>query len=163
MDPLWAPWRMEFILKGREKDCFLCRYLAEDPARDRENLVLWRGENVFVVLNRYPYSNGHLMVVPNRHTADLAELDGRTAAEMWDALGRMVRLLTAVLRTEGTNVGLNLGRAAGAGVDDHLHLHVVPRWVGDTNFMPVLSGTKVISQSLSACYDALARRLAEPT
>lgn len=156
MDPLWAPWRSEFILRGKKEDgCFFCRYLLAGPAHDRDNLVVERGEQVFAVLNRYPYNNGHLMVAPHKHTADLAALGDGAALEMWRTAERWVERMRRAMRAEGFNLGFNLGRAAGAGVEDHLHLHVVPRWNGDTNFMPVLSDTKVISQSLAACWETL--------
>ncbi len=156
MEPLWAPWRSEFILREKkEEGCFFCRYLLAGPGHDRENLVVERGEQVFVVMNRFPYNNGHLLIAPHRHTADLGSLDDHAAVEMWRTAERWVARIRRAMKAEGVNLGLNLGRAAGAGVEDHLHLHVVPRWVGDTNFMPVCSDAKVISQSLAACYEAL--------
>ena len=156
---LWAPWRAPYlsaIRRGRSR-CFLCE-AARSSRRDRARLVVERATHVFVVLNRYPYSNGHLMVAPYRHIARLSALSQDASAELVSVASRMVDRVTRLLRPDGFNVGINLGRAAGAGVPGHLHLHVVPRWIGDTNFMPVLAGTKVISQSLSALYQSLTKR-----
>lgn len=158
MEKLWAPWRMEYI--AGEKDpksdkCFLCT----DPADDANSLVLARKENAFVIMNRYPYSNGHVMVVPNRHTGKIEDL---TTAELLDMMG-FVQILTSIYReemnAEGINVGINMGKAAGAGLEDHIHIHMVPRWVGDTNFMPVIGETKVISEHLYATYEKLKKKL----
>ena len=145
---------MEHILSEKEEGCLFCR-LLEDSDRARENLVLWRGERVYVVLNRYPYANGHLMVVPHTHTGELAGIDEAASAELWSATRRMVALLSERMKAEGFNVGFNLGRAGGAGIEEHLHLHIVPRWSGDTNFMPVLGATKLVPQALEACFDHL--------
>lgn len=151
---LWAPWRIEYVRGPKGVGCVFCEALA--AGADPEHLVLHRGESVFVILNRYPYTAGHLMVVPNRHVAGMEELGGQEAAELWELAVRARSALEKAFRPEGYNVGLNLGQAAGAGVKDHLHLHVVPRWVGDTNFMPVLGGVHVISQHLSEIYHSLA-------
>ena len=141
-----------------DDDCFLCRGLAEES--DRENLILLRTDWSAVLLNRYPYNNGHLLVAPLAHKAHFSEL---TDAEMLDGqqvLRRMTAVLTSAMKPDGFNIGTNLGRVAGAGLPGHLHWHIVPRWNGDTNFMPVLSDTKVISQSLNALYDLLTDRFA---
>ena len=155
---LWAPWRAPYLSAIRRlgSRCFLCEAVRQ-PRHDRARLVVERAEHVFVMLNRYPYSNGHVMVAPYRHTARLSALSRDASAELLSVAGRMMHRLKRLLHPDGFNVGVNLGRAAGAGVPGHLHLHVVPRWVGDTNFMPVLTGTKVISQSLSALYQRLAK------
>jgi ATP adenylyltransferase len=158
MDRIWAPWRMEYI--AGEKDhtptgCFLCI----DPTDDDRSLVVARRSKAFVVMNRYPYSNGHVMVVPNRHTGRIEDLGDDELLEMMG----LVRTLSSVFReemnAEGINVGINMGKAAGAGLEGHIHIHMVPRWVGDTNFMPVLGETKVISEHLYATYDKLKRKL----
>jgi ATP adenylyltransferase len=160
MDRLWAPWRMEYITSEKdpkENECFLC----VDPANDADSLVLARKARAFVIMNRYPYSNGHVMVVPNRHTGKIEEL---TDEELLEMMG-FVRILTSVFRdemnAEGINVGINMGKAAGAGLEEHIHIHMVPRWVGDTNFMPVLGETKVISEHLYATYQKLKKKLDE--
>ena len=155
MDRLWAPWRMTYI-KGIGTDTGECIFCAKPKEeRDRENLVLTRGKTAYVILNLYPYNNGHMMVVPYVHTSELEGLSGETVGEMWELCRRSVAVLTKAFHPEGFNIGLNVGRAAGAGIDQHLHLHIVPRWNGDTNFMPVVGATKVISQSLEETYDTL--------
>lgn len=149
MKRLWAPWRMTYINgedgQGR-KGCIFCLDAATDE--DEQRLILYRGERAFVIMNRYPYSNGHLMVAPYRHTADLAALDADEVHEIW----RLTVLARDVLgrwgNPDGFNVGMNWGKVAGAGIEDHLHQHVVPRWNGDTNFMPVLADVRVIPQHL---------------
>ncbi len=157
---LWAPWRLEYVQGPKQPGCVFCRALEGGPGGDRESLVLHRGEGVFALLNRYPYTAGHLMVVPVRHVAAMEDLTPPEAAELWGLTVRAKGALEAVFRPDGFNVGLNLGPAAGAGVRDHLHLHVVPRWVGDTNFMPVLGEARVISQHLAEIYASLAPRFA---
>ena len=160
MERLWAPWRRTYVEKaGRsEEGCFLCRKAGED--RDEENLILCRGRLCFAILNLYPYNTGHTMVAPYRHTGDITSLDPDTVAEMWDMATRVVRALEREYRPDGFNLGLNLGRSAGAGLEDHLHLHIVPRWSGDTNFMPVLAETKVIPEALESTYRRLRPLLA---
>jgi ATP adenylyltransferase len=156
MEQLWAPWRMQYISKANEvagEGCIFCVFPAEK--NDEERLILHRGERAYLILNAYPYSNGHLMVTPYRHTADLNDLDDAEMLEMM-ALTRMaVNLLKKAFRPDGFNIGINMGRVAGAGIADHVHIHVVPRWSGDTNFMPVLGDVRVIPESLQAVYGAL--------
>lgn len=149
MERLWAPWRLEFVKAASGHDPLECVFCAA-PARgdDRAALIVHRGERCFALLNLYPYTNGHLLIAPYRHLAQPGELDVDERAELWDLLDRGLRTLDATLRPHGANAGLNLGRAAGAGIEGHLHLHVVPRWNGDTNFMPVLADTRVMPQSL---------------
>lgn len=148
MDTLWAPWRMDYIRAPGERDgCFLCRALAEG-ADDREHHVVLRGPRCGALLNRYPYNNGHLLIAPNRHVAEPCDLDAAERLELMDLLDRAIALLRRAMRPDGFNAGLNLGRVAGAGLESHLHLHLVPRWNGDTNFMPVTAATKVIPQAL---------------
>jgi ATP adenylyltransferase len=151
---LWAPWRMTYIAGARrESGCLLCALPRETA--DRDSLILHRGRTVYVVLNRYPYNNGHLMVVPYRHCAELAEFTAEESLELMGAVQRTTDAIREAFRADGFNVGFNLGKAAGAGIADHVHLHVVPRWVGDTNFMPVLADTRVMPDHLAATYDKL--------
>ncbi len=154
---LWAPWRGEYVGAPRPDGCVFCR--AAEGTDDRENLVLLRGEGAFLILNRFPYTVGHLMAVPDRHVGAMEDLSEAEARELWALAVRAKQALDAVLRPHGYNVGLNLGPAAGAGVADHLHLHVVPRWVGDSNFLPVLGEVRVISQHLLQTYDSLVSEL----
>ena len=141
--------------------CIFCRYPAQGPAHDRTNLLLLRGAQCFVILNRYPYNSAHLMIVPYRHLHDLTRLSAEECAEMMALLQRMVAALDAEYHPQGFNVGMNLGEAAGAGIADHLHMHVVPRWAGDTNFMPVVGQTKVLPEALEQTHDRLKARLAQ--
>ena len=154
---LWAPWRMEYILGEKERGCIFCTRVQQSC--DRENLILARGETCFLIMNRYPYNNGHLMVVPNRHVASLTDLNERESRDLMAWLQRSVEVLSRALKPDGFNIGLNLGKVAGAGVDDHLHVHIVPRWDADTNFMPVVAETKVISEALDQTYDKILRAL----
>lgn len=157
---LWAPWRMEFIRAPKETECFLCRILREGPAKDAQNLVVRRGASGLLLLNRYPYNSGHLMVAPFRHVGRLGELTAAERGEMLELACLAERLLDRVVRPHGYNVGINEGAAAGAGLKDHLHLHVVPRWEGDTNFMPALGNVRVMPQALDEMHAALAAELA---
>ncbi len=184
MEILWAPWRMAYLNKDADAAtreagagcvpapapdsapvapatpaCIFCAVLAADPVQDRTNLLLWRGRQAFVILNRYPYNSAHLLVVPGRHLRDVTRLAPEECAELMALLQRMVALLTEVYRPQGFNAGMNLGEVAGAGIADHLHLHLVPRWAGDTNFMPVVGHTKVLPEALAQTYDRLRRRL----
>jgi ATP adenylyltransferase len=154
MEQLWAPWRMELIAKGESKTgCIFCDLPRGKD--DRENLILGRTRHTFAILSRFPYNNGHLMVVPRAHTADLLSLPREEHDELSEMLRVAVRLVGEGYGAHGYNVGMNLGRAAGAGIADHLHWHVVPRWNGDTNFMPVLGDTKVMIEHLFASWDRL--------
>ena len=161
MDRLWAPWRLAYVAADPPPkpadDCFICRGLGE--ADDRKNLIVLRAPRSTVVLNRFPYNNGHLLVAPSSHKGKLEELDADELLEVMETLRRMVVVLTHLMKPDGFNVGLNLGKAAGAGLPGHLHWHVVPRWNGDMNFMPVCADTRVIVQSLDALYDLLTGRL----
>jgi len=165
MDQLWAPWRLSYVAReAPEKpagdDCFICRGLAESD--DRANMIVHRTRLGAVVLNRFPYNNGHLLIAPKAHKGRLDELSADETLELQQTVTRMVALLERLMKPEGFNVGLNLGKVAGAGLPGHLHWHVVPRWNGDTNFMPVLADVRVIAQSLDALYDLLAPALAAP-
>ena len=156
---LWAPWRMEFIRAPKESGCFLCR-IAAGPEHDAANHVVGRRGTALLLLNRFPYNGGHLMAAPLRHVATLAELSADEMKDLMELVCRGQRLLAGVMRPEGFNVGINEGAAAGAGLKDHLHVHVVPRWEGDTNFMPVLGGVRVMPQALEEMHAALTAALA---
>lgn len=160
MERLWAPWRMKYIEEGSKiEGCIFCIFPAEQD--DRKNLILYRGEHSFIMLNSFPYNPGHLMVAPYKHTADLYELTDEELLEVDHLVRFSVRLLSATVQPDGFNLGVNLGRTAGAGIVDHVHWHVVPRWNGDTNFMPVIGETKVLPESLEATYDKLRRKIDE--
>ncbi len=171
-EQLWAPWRLEYILgqqeaaepcdpksllSGADPQCFLCRSMA--PGDDRRRMVIDRGIHAVTLLNRYPYNNGHLLVAPQRHFARLDELGAEVELELSRTITRMVGVLERALHPQGFNIGLNIGRAAGAGLPGHLHWHVVPRWTGDTNFMPAIAGVHTIPQSLEALWELLAAEL----
>ena len=150
--PLWAPWRLEYVEQVDERPgCIFCEPEPE--------LVLFRGEHAFLLLNRFPYSAGHLMAAPLRHAGDFGGLSDEEALEIHRLAAAAIAALTAEYGPDGHNLGWNLGRPAGAGVVDHVHLHVVPRWIGDTNFMPVLADTKVIPEALAATAERLRARL----
>jgi ATP adenylyltransferase len=163
MDQLWAPWRLAYIAAAKvpaaSDPCFLCAGLAADD--DRGNLIVLRTPLSVAVLNRFPYNNGHLLVAPRAHKGGLDHLGGDELLDTMETLRRLKRALDGLMHPDGYNVGLNLGRAAGAGLPGHLHWHLVPRWLGDTNFMPVLADTNVIPQALDALYDLLVARLRE--
>lgn len=158
-DQLWAPWRLDYITTKDEpsEGCFLCRY--RDSTADEETFVVARGAHSLAVLNRYPYNNGHLLVACTAHKASLDELDDAELLDCMQQVRRMTEVLIRVLHPDGFNIGLNLGKVAGAGLPGHLHWHVVPRWSGDTNFMPVLGDVNVIPQSLEALYNQLRAEL----
>jgi ATP adenylyltransferase len=151
MESLFAPWRLEFITGKREEGCIFCKKPA-DPSRLRANLILHFGRLAFVIMNRFPYTSGHLLVVPLRHTSDLVSLTPEENGEIAALLQRSVRVLTEAYRPDGFNLGMNLGLAGGAGIREHLHWHVVPRWFGDTNFLPVMSGDRSIPELLDDAY-----------
>jgi ATP adenylyltransferase len=155
---LWAPWRMEYIGGADLPGCIFC----DKPAAgdDESNLIVHRGEAAYVLMNLYPYSNGHLMVAPYRHVAAPGDLDEGERAEMWALLDRAIGVLSEVMAPHGFNAGINIGRVAGAGVEDHIHLHVVPRWNGDTNFMPVVGQTRVLPELLDETHRKLSPRFA---
>jgi len=151
---LWAPWRSAFLSKPAPRGCFFCA-AKRSPKQDRARHVVARGRHVFLLLNRYPYNNGHVMIAPYRHVGQIEQLRPEEWADMLTMSQVAMRRLRRQIRPHGFNLGINLGRTAGAGVPGHLHLHVVPRWNGDTNFMPLLGGAKVISQSLEELYRLL--------
>jgi ATP adenylyltransferase len=152
MDQIWAPWRMAYIGGERDDGCVFCEKAAS--AEDEQNLVLLRGEKTFVIMNLYPYNNGHLLIIPKRHVGEMEELTEEEMMELFQMTRKMVRVLR-IFKPQGFNVGINIGRAAGAGIPGHLHIHVVPRWLGDTNFMPVFGDVRVISESLEGTYKKL--------
>ena len=153
MKTLWAPWRIEYIRSHKPSGCIFC--LKDHGAKDRENLVLYRTPFSFVMLNRYPYSNGHLLVAPYRHVADLDGLADEEMLDLFQLVSVSCKILKAAASPEGFNIGMNLGKAAGAGVEEHLHVHIVPRWNGDTNFMCVVADLRVMPENLIATYEAL--------
>jgi ATP adenylyltransferase len=155
MENIWAPWRMEYIQMEIDglKGCFLCE--ARDSTDDRDRLVLDRRDVAFAIMNRYPYTNGHIMAVPNRHVADFESLTPEELAGLMSIVQDSIAILKKAVSAQGFNVGINLGKTAGAGLADHLHIHIVPRWLGDTNFMPVCSDFKIISEHIMDTFDRL--------
>lgn len=152
---LWAPWRVEYIQSLSESgDCFVCRDL-ETPQDDDKNLVLWRSSKSIVILNRFPYNNGHLLIAPQRHIGDLEQASNEELLELMKLVRESQKVLSMAIKPHGFNVGMNFGRCGGAGLPEHLHVHVVPRWDGDTNFLNVCSDTNVISQSLTELLEQL--------
>lgn len=151
MHKLWSPWRSQYIESFKDKSakggCFLCEAASKNE-EDADNLLIIKNPLTFTILNLYPYNNGHLMIVPYKHTGDLTSLSMEENLEIMDQLNFSLKALEEILKPEGFNIGVNIGKSSGAGVEDHIHFHVVPRWNGDTNFMPVLGEVKVISQDL---------------
>ena len=155
MRNLYAPWRMEYIESEPESGCLFCRVREAPPGDDRRNLVVHRTAGAIVLMNKFPYNNGHLMVAPRTHVGSLVDLDDDQSLAVVDLVRRSLRVLQAVMAPDGFNVGANLGRVAGAGIPDHVHLHLVPRWSGDTNFLPVLGEVKVINEHLDRTWEKL--------
>lgn len=153
MEHLWAPWRIEYIKKADEPGCIFCNKAAEN--NDAANLILYRGQHSFVIMNSYPYNPGHLMVAPYRHVAALDELTDEELNEQFKLVSRSVTVLKQVFKADGFNIGMNLGRIAGAGIDKHIHVHIVPRWAGDTSFMPVVGDINVVNEALKETYKKL--------
>ena len=154
MQRLWAPWRMKYILDMDKTDgCIFCE--KPKQSQDAENFILCRGKHAYIILNTFPYNNGHLLIVPYRHTAEMAELTDDEKLELMTLTAKSIEALRCQLHPDGFNVGMNLGRAAGAGIDEHIHLHIIPRWNGDTNFMPVVADTKVVAEGLEECFNRL--------
>lgn len=151
MEYLWSPWRMKYIQSNKEQDgCVFC--LAQELQDSPENLIVHRGKRAFVILNRFPYTSGHLMAVPYDHQATIIDLEGDTRAEMMELSNQCILVLKKVYRPQGFNVGINIGGAAGAGIREHVHMHIVPRWNGDTNFMSALGDTRVLPETLEETY-----------
>lgn len=153
MDTLWAPWRIEYILGPKPDSCVLC--LAESRASDHERQVLYRGRHNFVIMNKFPYCNGHIMVAPFRHVADICDLTAETANEFMRLIQLSAGVLNKHFHPQGINIGMNIGAAAGAGVREHLHCHLVPRWNGDSNFMAVLADVRTVPEHLTRTYESL--------
>lgn len=154
MDHLWTPWRMTYIQNPKTNDgCVFCAALSQEDGV--ENLIVSRSDYAFVILNRYPYTSGHLMIVPYSHQPSLENLDPATRAEIMELIPRALSVLQRVYKAQGFNIGMNIGEAAGAGIVEHVHLHIVPRWVGDTNFMSTLCGTRVLPEILEDTYQRL--------
>jgi len=153
MDRLWAPWRIDYIKSEKEKGCIFCDKPAEGD--DRSMLILYRGENSFVIMNLYPYNNGHLMIAPYQHTDSTHELSSSSRSEIMELADQIMTIQKNIMNADGFNYGANIGYSGGAGIADHIHFHIVPRWTGDTNFMPVLGHTKVQMQGLQETYNDL--------
>ena len=153
MKTLWAPWRMEYLISKKRDDCLFCAILKEQ--KDRDNLILYRSSHCFVVMNRYPYNNGHIMVVPNIHKSNFEDIPEKDLIDLGKTTQFSLKRLKKLFKPEGFNMGMNLGSAAGAGIKDHAHLHIVPRWAGDTNFMTAVSEIKVVSEHITETYDKL--------
>lgn len=162
MEYLWSPWRYEYVSGGAHRDvCIFCE-MASDPAHDRERFVLYRGRSNLIVLNRFPYTSGHAMIAPYQHTASLAGLEAEVLGEMMTLARELENALRTAYHPDGYNLGMNLGRAAGAGIADHLHLHVLPRWNGDVNFMTSVSATRVLPEDLDTSYQKLSGFFRQP-
>lgn len=160
MERLWAPWRMEYILNEKPAGCIFC--VTDNTEKDRERLILHRSPLSIVMLNRYPYTNGHLMVAPVRHTSDMNSLSNEEMLDLFSSLRLCKNVLQETAQPQGVNIGMNLGRAAGAGVDEHMHLHIVPRWNGDTNYMSVVADIRVMPENLMTTYDRLLPGFKDP-
>lgn len=159
MERLWAPWRLDYIAAEKIDGCIFCAFpkLDEDETRH----ILLRGASSFVIMNAFPYTNGHLLIAPYRHLADISQLTNEESLEIMQLTRRSCEALKAVCNPDGFNIGMNLGAAGGAGIADHLHMHIVPRWIGDTNFMPVFADVKVIPEALDTTYNKLKREFGE--
>jgi len=161
LEQLWAGWRRDYVVTATESirrgpgdDCVFCRIAASGPP-SVDNLIVWRSELTYAVLNAYPYASGHLLVMPVRHVGELGALSESESADLWDGVRRAVAAIVAAYDPDGVNMGANLGHAAGAGIPDHLHMHVLPRWSGDTNFMTTVAGVRVMPESLAVGWERL--------
>ncbi len=159
MDVIWAPWRMEYIESKKMKECVFCVAAAE--REDHKRHVLYRGRHAFIIMNRYPYTSGHLMAAPYSHLSEIEELSEEELAELMALVQKGVTALKKAFRPEGFNIGINMGAVAGAGIEDHIHLHVVPRWKGDTNFMSVINDARVMPESLESTFNRLIKHIKE--
>jgi ATP adenylyltransferase len=153
MKQIWAPWRIKYIRMEKAKGCFLCEKPGQDS--DAQNYLLYRGKKNFVILNSFPYNPGHLMIAPYRHVATIEELTREELHEHFEIVSRSLKVLRKAFNPAGFNIGINTGKVAGAGLEEHVHTHVVPRWQGDTNFMPVLSDVRVVPEALAETYERL--------
>ncbi len=157
MNKIFAPWRIEYIKMEKIEGCIFCKLPAMNE--DEKNLILYRGKQAFVIMNNYPYNPGHVMVAPYRHVAEFENLKKEEVEEIYELISLMLRVLKNAMNPHGFNIGINIGRVAGAGIEDHIHVHIVPRWNGDTNFMPVVADTKVIPQCLEDTYQELKKEI----
>jgi ATP adenylyltransferase len=155
LEQLWSPWRMEYILGEKQGECVFCSASSADPMRDREYLIVYRGEHCFVIMNLFPYNNGHVMVVPYAHQPSLEGLPPEALTEVLSLANKSMSVLRTAMNAEGFNAGINIGKIAGAGIGDHVHMHVVPRWTGDTNFITTVGGVRCIPEELHRSYDKL--------
>ncbi|MFC2060073.1 HIT domain-containing protein [Chloroflexota bacterium] len=153
MKQVWAPWRIEYILMEKPSGCILCEKPGED--NDAANHILHRGDKNYIIMNIYPYNPGHLLITPYRHVASLEELSVDELHEHFEMVSRGIKVLREAFNPGGFNIGINMGKVAGAGIEDHLHSHIVPRWQGDTNFMPVISDVRVVAEALAETYEKL--------
>ena len=156
MKLLWAPWRASYVEKP-EETCIFCEKTGEN--KDEENLIILRGQRSFIILNRYPYNTGHLMIAPYRHVANVEDLTEEEVMEIFKLLRESIKAVKKAFKPDGFNIGVNIGKVAGAGIEGHIHIHVVPRWLGDTNFMPVTANTKVMPISLNETYERIKRAM----
>ena len=157
MEHIWAPWRIEYIQMEKPEGCILCQKPREN--KDAINYILYRGGKNFIIMNSYPYNPGHLMIAPYRHVANLEELTNDELHEHFEIVSRSIKLLRQAFKPDGFNIGINIGKVAGAGIEDHFHTHIVPRWQGDTNFMPVISDARVLPEALAETYKKLKDKL----
>ena len=155
MKQLWSPWRMEYILSAKQDGCVFCDAFSADPSHDHEAMIVHRGTHNAVIMNLYPYNNGHLMVVPYAHHTTFEGLPPEALLEIMSLMNQAISILRQTMNAEGFNVGLNLGKSAGAGIDQHVHLHIVPRWTGDTNFFTTVGNTRCIPQSMRESYEII--------
>jgi len=153
MRQIWAPWRIKYIQGEKPEGCILCDKPGGNS--DAQNYILYRGGKNFVIMNSYPYNPGHLLIAPYRHVASLEELTGEECREHFEIVSRSIKILKQAFNPGGFNIGINMGKVAGAGIDDHIHTHIVPRWQGDTNFMPVISDTRVVPEAVAETYEKL--------
>lgn len=160
MERLWAPWRLQYV-KGTDDEKDGCVFCLSGEVKDRDKLILDRGKTCFVIMNIYPYNNGHIMVAPYRHLGDFSLLTSEEKCEIMELLSKWTDIIKRTMYCHGFNIGINLGRIAGAGIADHIHFHIVPRWNGDTNFMPVIGDAKVLPESLEQCYNSLKNKMLE--
>ena len=153
MEQIWAPWRIKYIRMEKSRGCILCEKPGQN--NDAPNYILYRGDKNFIIINAYPYNPGHLMIAPYRHTASLDELTNEELHEHFEIVSRSIKVLKQAFNPDGFNLGINMGKVAGAGIEDHFHTHIVPRWQGDTNFMPVISDVRVVPEALAETYEKL--------
>ncbi|MEN6521916.1 MAG: HIT domain-containing protein [Armatimonadota bacterium] len=159
MERIWAPWRVQYIMAEKEDGCIFCDKPKQN--KDKENYILHRGEHALIMLNAYPYNNGHLMVAPYRHVADISDLTDDELLSIMHLVSLGKQALAKTFSPDGYNIGINMGKTAGAGIADHIHVHIVPRWNGDTNFMPVIADTKVMPQALSHTFDQISEAISK--